>query len=99
MCMFCGVADPSHDQAIMGVVALVVGGGGGLLVPWHLVEEPVRKVGHVLRGRPADASSTRAINPSNAGTSGAERGTILSEGGDHGCHPGAVQPGHDLRRR
>jgi hypothetical protein len=48
MCMFCGIADPSHDQALLGLATLVVGGAGGLLVPWHLIEEPLRRAGHAI---------------------------------------------------
>ncbi len=52
MCMICGVANPSHEQALVTVAALVLGGAGGLLVPWHVLEEPVRKMGEML-GRKA----------------------------------------------
>ena len=65
MCMICSVANPTHEQAMITVAALVLGGAGGLLVPWHLVEEPVRKAGELLgRKSSAAAGDPPAVNPS-----------------------------------
>ncbi len=56
MCMFCGVADPTHEQALATAAALVLGWAGGLLMPWHVLEAPVRKAGEVLGRKPRSLS-------------------------------------------
>jgi hypothetical protein len=85
MCMICGVANPSHEQAMMTVAALVLGGAGGLLVPWHLIEEPVRKAGEILGRKPTPEASEGMSHESQA-----EIGGETGDTGDQATRAGST---------